>query len=277
MERENVVPAAPRAGARWLRLCAVVGLVCGFAPAAMASYRIAGQIVYGTVRNDLGENIPPTSLFLANTPIKHVQVELVQLTILGWVSIGSPDITDKNGRFSIEVAGTPGSLFLLTTAKNDYVEVWKHHLIIDPIPAGGPLGTYRPISVNYNNCPDHTCDIGTVTAVSDLEDDFQTYALSNTIFKNYVSRAFYVATAAHVSGAYVESPEVYGGVIPNRLVMVKMGADLSTPGWYNQVQSRIYLENTAAATIWHEYGHFLQDRIGAFAAIPPYLGPGHNQ
>ena len=76
MDRRIAEPYTPRAWARWRKRLLVAGLVCGIAPEVMADTRtITGQILYGHINNDIGEDTPPTNLIYESLPIRHVRVE----------------------------------------------------------------------------------------------------------------------------------------------------------------------------------------------------------
>jgi hypothetical protein len=242
------------------------------AQAALAAQRtITGRIVYGTVNNDIGEVAPPTNFITPGAPVKHVWVELNDGA---GFSVGSHDITNDDGRFSFTFGGTP-NLKLVTKAKNDYVQVKENKGTFQNLVTDDVIKTKTDISgrVDYNVClQGASCNVGTITVVSDTTDSYLTV---NWRYTNYVSRAFYMTTAAYASGTHIE--DLYGASLPGEKVTVRLGISPSdTPGWYWQLENTIYLPNASAVIFWHEYGHFVQDKIGSFALIPPYLGPGHT-
>lgn len=249
-----------------------LGVFCGAATGAAASTRtITGRVVYGTINSDIGEDTPPTRFLAPGMPIVNVRVEFNDGASL---PVGDADVTDLSGRFSITFNGTP-NITLVTKARNDYVTVKKHMGFGQNLLTDDALKTRVDISsrVDYNTCLDgDTCDIGTVTVVSDAVDSFTTH---NGDLKNYVSRAFYMAGAAQASGSHVAA--VNGAPLPGEKVVVRLGTAASTPGWYYQIDNTIYLGNDMTLAFWHEYGHFVEDKIGAFALLPPYLGPGHGE
>ena len=71
--------------------------------ASAATRTITGQIVYGPVRDDLGEFSDPAKFIPDRSPIAHVTVQLN-----GTFKEGD-DITDANGRFSIGPSFRDGS------------------------------------------------------------------------------------------------------------------------------------------------------------------------
>lgn len=236
---------------------------------ATNSRTITGQIVYGDINNDIGELTSPTNFISPGDPIKHVWVEFNDGATL---PVGDHDITNDDGRFSITFRGTP-NLTLVTKAKNDYVKVKEHKGYLENSTADDVLRTYKDISnlVDYNVCQEgETCDIGTITVVSDMADFFYTAPIIPIErVKNYISRAFYITSAAHASGTNVE--RVHGSSLPGDRLTVRLGLDSRTTPWYQQFTNTIYLQNTDAVTFWHEYGHFVEDKIGAFALIPPFV------
>ena len=142
------------------------------------------------------------------------------------------------------------------------------------------IKTYYDLSglVDYNECLDgETCDIGPIKVVWDAVDFFETDSILNTYtFKNYVSRAFYIASAAHASGSHVEALRDMS--LPGEKVRVRLGIDpIFTQAWYEGGFHTIFLANTAAVPFWHEYGHFVEEKIGTFSLVPPYLGGEHSE
>jgi hypothetical protein len=273
MDRQIPHPYTPRAWARWRKRLLVAAFVCGVTPEVMADTRtITGHIIYGTINNDIGETTPPTNLIPVSSPVKHVRVEFNDGAGL---PVGDPVITNAQGFFSITFHGTP-NITLVTKAENDYIAVKKHQGLGDNWFFNPLLKTYRDISgrINYNTCQDgDTCDIGVVTVVSDTIDSFETETVLGSPIKNYVSRAFYITTVGHASGTRVEA---VGPTLPGEKLRVRLGIDaLFTRAWYYQIDNTIYVANNEAMTIWHEYGHFVQDKIGVLPLVPPYLVAGH--
>jgi hypothetical protein len=265
---------------RILGLLALAGLAT--AGGASAQTTIRGRIVYGTVNQDIGES--PTSgvgtatpdgsagcrasfpasacgFLHAGDPIPHV-----------WVQLNDGDglrrdhtITDADGEFTMSVNGTP-NLTLVVKARNDYVKVKKYNGVIDNFATDDVLKTEKALTIDYSLA---TNDLGTLTVTSD-NTDFWRLNDDPANPKNYVSRAFYVTTVAHASGSHFE--ELMGGAMIPRDLGVRMG--LPGTAFYYTVSSTIFLANSDSSTFWHEYGHFLEDRLGGFDLIPAYAADG---
>jgi len=253
----------------------VIGLVTLALPTlASADTRITGRIVYGNIYDDIGEDHPPDGdddcvptpdapcgFLHSGDPIAHVWVQLNS-------SGGMEDhtITDANGRFSMVVTGTP-NLTLVVKAKNDYVAVKTYN---------GPIGNFATDDVLEK----HIDVAGLITygpaeiVLPDLvgASDFTDWWPNNGA--NYLSRAFYITNVAHVSGTNVE--RLLETVIPgDRRVGVRMG--IPGTAFFYTVSNTIFLENTDSSTFWHEYGHFLEKKLGGFDLIPAYTFEGQHQ
>jgi hypothetical protein len=254
------------------RVAPWVFLFCVLAAGAFASTRtVTGRVVYGTINDDLGEDVPPGGFLSAGLPVARVRVEFNDGASF---PVGVADESDANGRFSITFHGTP-RITLVTKARNDYVTVKEHKGMGQNLLTDDAVKTKRDISgmIDYATCQDgDTCEIGDITVASDTTDFFM--SIDRTL-KNYPSRAFYITTAAHTSGTHVE--DLHGRSLPGEKVVVRMGVGHVSPAWYYQIDNTIYLTNHHTFAFWHEYGHFVQDKIGAFALVPPYLGGVHAQ
>src|SRR4029450_11906191 len=234
-----------------------VGVLWGLAPAAARADRtVTGRVVYGTVLNDINELAPPTNLIQSSAPVKRVHVEFNDGDSL---SVGQPWVTDDTGSFSITFSGTP-TITIVTKAKNDYVAVKKHMGTGQNLETDHVLPPSRPPNLDYNNCLNgQTCPIGDVTVVSDANAD-DNFTTINGTYTNHISRAFYIAPAAYASGTHIES--LYGPPLRGEKVTVRMGIDPNdNVGWYHQIPNTIYIPNNGAVTFWHEFGHYVQDRI----------------
>jgi hypothetical protein len=259
----------------------------GLAEAASAQTTIKGRIVYGPVNEDIGEGavtgsstgtaspngsaacraaVPDNECgFLhPGDPIPHVWVQLNDGADLR----RDHTLTDADGNFTMTVTGKP-NLTLVVKARNDYVKVKKYNGPIDNFATDDVLQTRTPLSVDYSLT---THDFGDITVTDDAVDLWRLNDKA-TNPKNYVSRALYVTTVAHESGSHFE--ELMGGAMIPRDLGVRMG--LPGTAFYYSISGTIFLRNIDASTFWHEYGHFLEERLGGFDLIPAYAADGgHN-
>jgi hypothetical protein len=205
MNPADHTPVRPR-NAWWSVVSALALLAAAASTAAADTRTITGQIVYGTINNDILEFVPPTNVIFPSLPIPHVKVELND----GWtLPVGVSDITDANGRFRFTFSGTP-QLTLVTKAENDYVAVKKHHGVGQNWFGDDVLKSHVDISgrVDYGTCLDgDTCDVGTVTVVSDPVDSFQTIngALTNYVFQvGDAPGSFQIVRYENQLGTYID-------------------------------------------------------------------------
>lgn len=296
----------PLAFNRLLRILATVLLLhaCSAAVAATTTI-VKGRIVYGSVietaENDLDD--ATASVFnrglAPGEPIPHVTVALRN----GWLAYeGEGEVlTDGNGEFSITVDGTPDKLVLVTKAKNDYVKVRKFGKgIVGCVDLDDVLKTETDVRENLD-LEGGTEDLGDILVVSDVSD---TYDIDGV--QNYVSRGLYICGVAQVSaeniraltGETLPSVNVRLGIVKTDLDLGSLIVNLANPGagaifqwffpdsilswppaesataFYWQPCDNIYLASTDAETFYHEYGHFIQDKLTAFALIPCYGSHG---
>ena len=255
------------------RACVLAFTLLGASDTLGAQTTIKGRILYGPVNDDIGEPITPYGDadceprftpcgYLHNgDPIAHVRVQLNSGT-----GMRDQAITGKNGRFSMEVNGTP-SLTLVVKARNDYVTVKKYN---------GPLGNFATddavkVKIDISSLVDYSrsvVDLGDLTVTSDLV-DYWYQGDDKTNPKNYVSRAFYITTAAQVAGKNIEQQL---DIDLSNKVVVRMG--LPGTAFYYTVTNTIFIANNRVDAFWHEYGHYLQDKLGAFDLIPAYAADG---
>jgi hypothetical protein len=270
------IPRSRRTGFLTVLAIVLVGLA---RPAAAAQTTIKGRLVYGPVLEDIGEG--PGSLtgspsgsqdcrdtlpdaqcgFLhQGDPIVHV-----------WVQLNDGDglrrdhtITDDDGAFTMTVKGTP-TLTLVVKAKNDYVQVKKYNGVIDNFATDDVVKVKVPLAIDYSLS---TNDLGDITVTDDAV-DFWRLNDDPANPKNYASRAFYVTTAAQASTTHLE--ELMGAELPHDL-----GVRMGLPGtaFFYTVSNTIFLSNLDATTLWHEYGHFLEEKEGGFDLIPAYAADG---
>ena len=269
-------------GPRRTFLPLLLGLVSlGAVATASAQTTIRGRILYGTVLDDIGEATNPSGgappgggasclgsypadecgFLHAGDPIPHVWVQLND----GWGLRRDHAITDADGEFTMSVTGSP-NLTLVVKAKNDYVTVKQYNGVIDNWLTDDAVKTETALSIDYSLA---TNDLGDITVTSDWT-DFWRLNDDAANPKNYASRALYVTTAAHASGTHFE--DLIGDTIPGGKVVVRMG--LPGTAFYYTVSNTIFLRNFDASTFWHEYGHFMQDKFGAFDLIPAYAADG---
>ncbi len=229
--------------------------------ASAATRTITGQIVYGPVRDDIGEFSDPDNFINQGSPIPFVTVQLN-----GGFGKEGDDVTDANGRFSIVITGTP-SLTLVTKAKNEHVEVRQDNTPLN-LPTDDVIKTKRDIVVDYGTCTaGSTCDVGIVTVTDDNTDTFLTLFATKT---NYASRAFYAASVGQWSYDRIE--QLYSGDFPNGAVNVRMGlGGFGGTAYTLALSDTIFLNTDDATTLWHEYGHFIEDKIGSLGLVPSYF------
>ncbi len=291
--------AGPTASIRgWLfAIVIATGISHVGGPQALASVTVTGRIVYGDVDpsqeqarigdQDSGE---AASIFWRgltnNQPVAHVRVELRTRTtdiLVGW------DETDDDGRFSIETgdAGlgleTPGTLRV--EARNDYVNVKESKVV--PSTFDSAIGVEFDINDRYTG---GDVDLGDVA----IDDDLDTFTV--WIVNTYpVSRAMFVAGSVYRAARHIE--ELTGKNLD--IVWVRLGwigTAWYDSQWYDPAlawlgsglqsivleiaaltdHKTIHLPGDEAATIDHEYGHFIQDSIGAFGLIPDYFFSGDH-
>lgn len=237
-------------------LCGVVAIAAAVSLASAESRTLTGCIEYGTINDDLGETSDPNNFVAAGSRIPFVTVDLE----------GTEDLTDANGCFSIVVNGTP-TLTLKTRAENDFVAVKKDLLLVLPSEV---LDTKTAVAFDYSTCAaGSTCSLGDITVVDDGSDFFDPLVGN----RNYVSRAFYVASAAHASGTNMEA--IHGSSFPGEKVVVRLGlGGANGTAFYELVTNTIHLGRADAVTFWHEYGHYIEDKIAAFGTIPSYVFDG---
>jgi hypothetical protein len=273
----------------------MLGLIgLGLAAPTSAQTTIKGKLVYGDVNDDINEAPPPQQTWPPPLPPLSASPDGSPLCVstteepCGFLAEGDPiayvhvqlnapngmkdhTITDANGRFSMSVNGSP-DLTLVVKAKNDYVKVKKYR---EPILATDDVVEIKiPLTIDYSQSVN---DLGDVT-VTDDDTDFWHLHNNTSKPKNYVSRAFYVATVAHESGSHLE--QVMNGAPVSRDLEVRMGWT-GTAFYLTRIApldpSRIFLANIDSATFWHEYGHFIEDRQGGFDLLPAYTADGQHR
>ncbi|ANM29884.1 hypothetical protein ABI59_10315 [Acidobacteria bacterium Mor1] len=238
---------------------------------------IVGRLVYGNIDritdpdtgstlNDDGnliELVDGNDYLSQGDPLGHVEVELDD----GWTIQCGTDITDADGNFRIQITGTP-NLTMKVKARNDYVRVKKFKGVGQNLGTDKVLKTKIDVSdlIDWSACPvDSVCDLGDIEAVNDNDHTFNTM---NGNQENMKSRAFYITTMAHILGQYIE--DLNDSNIPGESVVVRLGMNNNKTAWYERVMNTIYLPGADAPIFLHEYGHFLQDKIAAFSAVPSY-------
>lgn len=236
---------------------------------AAASVHVSGRIVYSNVDRTeedagggYGEAASIFSRGLSNgQPVAHVRVEVrTKITdiLVDWT------YTDEDGEFTLVTGGTgfetPG--ILRVKAANEYAYVKKSKPI--------PLSTDEIIHADFdiNDAYDGgDVELGNV-GVDDHEKTFTSHAVSHP-----VSRALYVAGSVYRGARHIET------LTERSLGIVQVRLGSKGTAWYDKflaVGKTIHLPAETAATIDHEYGHFIEDSIGAFGIIPSYLLTGDH-
>ena len=253
--------------------------LCVGAAAHAQQRTFTGTAVYGAIADDGTEVMRPTNYLLQNAPVQHVTVRLK--SGLSWQS--DPVVTDASGRFSLTIDGEPANLRLFTWAENDAARVMTFNmpaLLRTVVETDVDFSTF----VDYGTCPEGSvCEVGSVTVVDDSIDTF----VSNWATQiNLKSRAFYIASAAEQSRLEINS--LLGALnapLVTEQVDVRYGYANALTAFYLRGGDSfwadllefvlpfgtIFITTDDPVIFFHEYGHFLEEKLTAFGNVPSYL------
>lgn len=196
-------------------------------------------------------------------PVPYVTVELE--SDLG-VQFGE-GTTDADGNFCICTGATPRTVRV--KAKNDAVKVKESK--ITPLITDSAISAKFEDYIDENDYDDGCVELGDIG----IDDSQHTFANAFGVFP--VSRALYVCRAVRESREHIASlPDVNGSLITD--VTVRLG--YYATAWYQAYLApegpTIHLPGAQAAVVWHEYGHHLENKLGAFGIIPSFFVQFHD-